>query len=83
MIKTNAFYASKHGDHFQNLLLFLGRKHILSVMHPIVRPISATKQCVHTLASLSLLPVRHVIIEFREAKTLHTISTSEVFHKTY
>ena len=27
MIKTNAFYASKHGDHFQNLLRYF-TKHI-------------------------------------------------------
>ena len=39
MIKTYTLNASKLGYDFQNLLLFLGRKHILSVMHPIVRPI--------------------------------------------
>ena len=58
MIKSDTLNASKHGEDFQNLLLFFGREHILSVMYPIVRPISATKQCVHTLAGLGLLPVR-------------------------
>ena len=70
MVKTNALNTPKHGDDFQNLLLFLGRKHILSVMHPIVRPISATKQCVHTLASLSLLVLGNVVIKLREAPSL-------------
>ena len=43
MIKFNTLNASKHGDDFQYLLLFLGRKQILTVMHSIVRPIPASE----------------------------------------
>ena len=43
MIKTNPLNASKHGDNFQYLFLFLGRKQILTVMHSIVRPIPSAE----------------------------------------
>ena len=43
MIKPNPLNASKLGKNRQNLLLFLGRKQVLTVMHPIVRPIPATE----------------------------------------
>ena len=43
VIKTNVFNASILAHDLQNLLLFLGRKQILTVMHSIVRPIPATE----------------------------------------
>ena len=43
MIKTNPLNASKLGKNRQNRFLLLGREHILTVMHSIVRPIPASE----------------------------------------
>ena len=78
MVKSDALDAAKFGENFQDLFLFFGREHILTVMHAIVGAISTTEQRMDPPASLSQLFYWHVVIDSREAPChLHQFLLSE------
>ena len=63
VVELDVIDGTELGDDCQNICLLSGREHILPMMIAVVRAVAATEVTPDTLARLSPLVVRHILVE--------------------
>ena len=70
VVELDAISGTELGDDRQNICLLLGREFVFAMIESVVWPVATTEVTPYTMACLSPLVVRHILIKLTESPRL-------------